>query len=102
MAKPSNGPLHVIAHVEARPDTVEALRQVLLELIEPTRAEPGCRRYELLVEEAHPTRFTFVETWDDAAALETHFASDHFQAAGSRLAELTASEVEILRYRSAE
>lgn len=34
--------VHVMAHVEARPEAADALRRVFDALLIPTRAEPGC------------------------------------------------------------
>ena len=48
----------------ARHDTVDQVRKILIELIEPTRAEEGCITYELLQNDADPADFTFVEALD--------------------------------------
>ena len=34
--------LHVMAHVDAKPDAAEVLRRVFDALLVPSRAEPGC------------------------------------------------------------
>ncbi|MEB3279685.1 MAG: putative quinol monooxygenase [Lyngbya sp.] len=90
--------LRVVARIIALPDRVEPLKAVLSELIEPTRQEPGCIQYELLQNRADPTDFTFVETWESEAALETHLASDHLQAATEKLQGLIATPPDIRRY----
>lgn len=51
-------------------------------LIAPTRAEPGCRAYELSRSKDDPRAFVFFEQYDDDAALEAHRASDHFARHG--------------------
>ena len=40
--------LTVIARIEARPEFAACLKQAMLALLAPTRAEPGCLAYELL------------------------------------------------------
>jgi autoinducer 2-degrading protein len=43
-----------------------------------TRAEPGCRRFELHRRLESPDAFVLWEAYDDLAALEAHHASGHF------------------------
>lgn len=90
--------IHVVARLTARPETVAEVQAVLLSLIEPTRQESGCLRYELLQNAANPTDFTFVEEWADAAALETHFTTPHLQAALAQVPPLLAATPDIRRY----
>lgn len=89
--------LQILAHLRARPDRVDELRDVLLGLIEPTRSEPGCLRYELLQNREDPTRFTFVEEWIDERALEDHFATEHIVDAAARFPDLLVGGLEIVR-----
>jgi len=90
--------IRVVARLRACPETVTALQTVLLSLIEPTRQEPGCLRYELLQNAVDPTDFTFVEEWADETALEAHFTTPHLQAALVQSSALLAAEPEINRY----
>lgn len=54
----------------------------LRELIAPTRAEPGCRTYEIYRSKDDPHAFFFYEIYDDEAAIDAHRASPHFQRFG--------------------
>ncbi|MCS6805681.1 MAG: putative quinol monooxygenase [Acidobacteriota bacterium] len=90
--------LRVVARIIARPDKVEELRSLLMGLIEPTRKEPGCIAYELLQNKADETDFTFVEEWEDDAALDAHLASPHVREALSKAPALLAAEPDIRRY----
>lgn len=92
------GTLHVVARLKARPDKVGDLRAALLGLLEPTRVESGCLRYQMLVNEADPTEFTFTEEWTDAASLDAHFETPHIRAALERFPELLAEELDLRRY----
>lgn len=94
----SNGTLRVVAHITARPDTVDETKKVLLGLIEPTRAEEGCVNYELLQNNADPTDLTFVEEWSGDAALDAHLATPHLQSALERFGDLLAVPPDIRRY----
>lgn len=92
--------LKVIARIKARPDKIEEMRALLSGLVRPTRAEPGCLRYELLHNTTDPADFTFVEEWRDDAALESHFDTEHVRAALTRFQELAAEPMDLRRYRS--
>ncbi|BAU65122.1 Antibiotic biosynthesis monooxygenase [Stanieria sp. NIES-3757] len=90
--------VRVVARVIALPDKIEQLKAVLIELIEPTRAEAGCIQYDLLQNTSNPTDFTFVEEWSSTAALETHLTSQHLQKAINKINGLVAQSPDIRRY----
>jgi quinol monooxygenase YgiN len=90
--------LRVIARVKARPDKVNELRSILSSLVEPTCKEPGCLSYKLLQNNEDPTDFTLVEEWQSNAALESHFATQHFKDAVAKLPNLVEAEPDIRRY----
>jgi len=90
--------LHVIAHIRARPEHIDLVREVLTGFVEPTRAEQGCYVYELLQNRSDAAHFTFVEEWEDEVALEAHSRSPHITAGRERLAGFTAAPTEVLRY----
>ena len=91
-------PIHVVARHRARPETVEEVRRILLELIAPSRAEPGCLKYELLQNTDDPTDFTFVETFASDEALKSHAAAPYIAGVGPRLKDLVARPAEVCRY----
>ncbi|GAB4224897.1 MAG: putative quinol monooxygenase [Stanieria sp.] len=90
--------VRVVARVIALPDKIEQLKAVLIELIEPTRAEAGCIQYDLLQNTSDPTDFTFVEEWSSTAALEAHLTSQHLQKAINQINGLVAQPPDIRRY----
>src|SRR5262245_5889759 len=90
--------VHVIARHWARPDKIEEVRKILLSLIEPTRAEPGCLRYELLQRLDDPTDFTFVETVASEDALKMHAAAPYIAGLQPKLAGLIARPSEVMVY----
>jgi quinol monooxygenase YgiN len=95
----ANQTIRVVAHLVALPDKVEVLKAVLLELIEPTRQEAGCIRYELWQNQSDPTDLTFVEEWGSNDALDAHLASKHIEAVDAKLQGLVAVEPDIRRYQ---
>ena len=91
--------IHVIARHFARPETVDEVRRILLSLVEPSRAEPGCLKYELLQNAEDPTDFTFVETFASEDALKMHAAAPYIAGLAPRLKDLVARPSEVSRYR---
>ena len=90
--------LQVVARVIARPETIDAVKRILVGMLEPSRAEDGCLVYELLQCQDDPTDFTFVEEWTDAAALDQHAASPHIAGVQSELRALVAVPTVVRKY----
>ena len=84
--------VHAFATLISRPDTVEATRDALAALVEPSRAEAGCEHYELFQSADDPTRFQTVECWASPQAVEAHMGSDHVQAAFAAAGDLLGAE----------
>jgi quinol monooxygenase YgiN len=89
--------VHVIARSEARGGKENQLRELLRGMLAPTRAESGCKLYELY-ESDSPGRFYFYEIWKSQAALDQHAASAHYKHLEQTVGELieTPFEVNIL------
>ena len=73
-------PLIVIATIIAQPGHEAAVRAALEQVVPPSRAEAGCSRYELHVDNTAPGKFVMLEEWSGEAALKEHEATPHFQA----------------------
>jgi quinol monooxygenase YgiN len=69
----------VAATWKARPGQGERVRAAIARLIEPSRAEPGCRFYQPGVDPADADHFLIYEIYDDEAAYRAHGASPHFR-----------------------
>jgi autoinducer 2-degrading protein len=54
--------------------------------------EPGCRRFDVLVDSMRADRVCFYEVYDDEAAFESHRAMPHFKAYLSATETLVASK----------
>jgi len=72
--------LDVVAVLRARPERSGEVRDALRSLIEPTRGEAGCLRYDLGQPHDDSSTFILTESWRSRADLDAHFASPHFQA----------------------
>jgi quinol monooxygenase YgiN/quercetin dioxygenase-like cupin family protein len=78
------GLLTAVTFIEGRPGREDELKKDLLALAAPTRAESGCRAYDLYQSPQKPNRFMRYELWRDAAALEAHKATPHIRASFER------------------
>lgn len=92
--------VRVVARILARPGQADALRAILLELVEVTRKEDGCISYRLLQNRANPTDFTFVEEWSSDEAIDAHLSSLHLQDAIAKAQSMFAAPPDIRRYSS--
>jgi quinol monooxygenase YgiN len=90
--------LRVVARIQAKPEQVAEVRELLLALIGPTRQEKGCVTYELLQNREDPCDFTFVEEWACDEDLDAHAVSDHLRDIGAQLAPLVVTPPDIRRY----
>jgi len=90
--------VRVIARFVARKGKEDQLRAVLKGMLAPTRAESGCKLYELY-ESNSKGRFYIYEIYESQAALDQHAASPHFKHLEQTVGELLQEpfEVNILR-----
>jgi quinol monooxygenase YgiN len=86
--------VRVIARFVARSGKENQLREVLRSMLAPTRAESGCKLYELY-ESDSPGRFYFYEIWESQAALDQHAASAHFKHLEQTVGELVQEPFEV-------
>ena len=86
--------VHVIARSVARRGKENQLRELLRGMLAPTRAESGCKLYELY-ESGSQGRFYFYEIWESQAALDQHAASLHFKHLEQTVAELVQEPFEV-------
>ena len=80
--------LFIVVAITAKPGKEDELRRDLTAVVEPSRKEPGCLRYELFVDQGQRGRFVFVEHWASREARDTHHNEGphirHFEANGGR------------------
>ncbi len=86
--------VRIIARSVARRGSENQLREVLQGMLAPTRAESGCKLYELY-ESDSKGRFYFYEIWESQAALDQHAASPHFKHLEQTVGELVQEPFEV-------
>jgi quinol monooxygenase YgiN len=63
-------------------------------MLNPTRAEPGCKSYDLY-ESDSKGRFYLYESWESQAALDQHKATTHFKRLAEAGKDLVAEPFEV-------
>ncbi|MBS7562827.1 antibiotic biosynthesis monooxygenase [Mucilaginibacter sp. Bleaf8] len=71
--------IHITAVIKAKPDTVQALTDIFKPLVEATRMEEGCKRYDLHQVMNEATTFIMMEEWQSQESIDKHNQSAHFQ-----------------------
>ena len=91
--------VHVLAIFVAAPGKEDELEQVLISLVEPTRREAGCLRYDLVRGHGRSAELAFIEEWESMAHLDDHSQTEHLRAVQARVAPLLGAPASIERYR---
>lgn len=86
--------VRVIARVVARDGEADKLKALLRGLITPTRAEAGCKFYELF-ESNQRGVFYFNELWQSQAHMDAHAASSHFTRIFGEAKQLLQEPLEV-------
>jgi (4S)-4-hydroxy-5-phosphonooxypentane-2,3-dione isomerase len=78
-------------NVRIKPENVERFMAALLSNAREAREEPGCRRFEVLVDTSDPTKLLLFEVYDDEKAFEAHQQTPHFKKYLAEAVPLLAS-----------
>lgn len=90
--------IRIMARITSQPQAAAQLRQVLQDLVGPSRKEPGCISYELFENDDNPIEFVTMEQWTDQAAADAHMATAHVAAAIAKAGSLLAQPPLIHRF----
>jgi steroid delta-isomerase-like uncharacterized protein len=87
---PSGTDLLVLATARAKPGRERELEQALLDVAEPTRAQPGCVSWSLYQASGSPTTFVAEERWTSNEAHDKHLQGAHVQRLMVAMSDLLA------------
>ncbi len=98
------GTVVVAARITVKPDSIGAFTALCRPLIEETRREKGCLRYELYQDPERPEIFFFYEEYADAAAKEYHGRQEYMVQYRLRRGPMLAAEpaTEVYEVRTAQ
>ena len=85
----------VIAKFFVKEDKVEEFLKLANVLVEESRKEAGCVRYNLLQDVSNPQTLIMVEEWESAGILKRHMASAHFTSIIPKMSLLQFQKEEI-------
>ena len=91
----AEGKVTVIARIKAKTGEVQRVKEELLKLLAPTRAENGCINFDMHQGAADHSQFLFHENWTSRAHLDAHLQNTHVQVLLPRLNELAVGMPEI-------
>ena len=85
----------VLAMFKAREGLEEKVKEELLNLVAPTRAESGCINYDLHQSSEDKTRFVLYENWVSKKDLDVHLEKPHLERFKSIADEILAEPLQI-------
>jgi quinol monooxygenase YgiN len=72
--------LYLVVSLIAKPEQEAPMKQALVALIAPTRAEEGCLQYDLHTDRENPRQFFLYERWSSDALWQAHMDSAHIKS----------------------
>lgn len=87
----------VVARARVRTGQAARLLAAVGPFVAASRAEPGCREYDIYVSATEYEEIASVERWANAAAAESHLAAPHTAAFLAAVADCLAGPPEIRR-----
>ncbi|MCK5564128.1 MAG: antibiotic biosynthesis monooxygenase [Planctomycetes bacterium] len=89
----------LIAKVRAKEGQTKALAAELTSMIEPTRAEAGCIKYDLHVSADDEALFMFYEIWRSKEDLDLHLETPHLQGLLSKMGTLVEGDLDVSMWK---
>jgi quinol monooxygenase YgiN len=87
-------PFSTLTEMRAKPGREAELATALREIAAPSRAEPGCGRYDVSQSLEDPTVFVVVATWASQEALADHIDLRHSARFVERAGDVLAGSYE--------
>ncbi len=88
-------PIIVAGEFMGKPEHRQEIIDLAASMFEPSRAEPGCIRYEFYEDPNSPSKFLFFEEWRSQADLDKHFETPHFKRFSERFFDLISGDLTV-------
>jgi quinol monooxygenase YgiN len=85
----------IIAKVSVKPEKTKDFIAAAREIIKKSNKEPGCLSYQLYQDPYDASKFVFVEEYQNQAAVDFHFATEHFKAFGPKIGDMVSAPADI-------
>lgn len=92
-------PLILFARITPKSEHMEDAKRAVLDIVARTRAEAGCRSFQLHEDRNDPEHLYLYEIWDDEAALAAHHAQAYTRTVFAHYENWLAAPVDITRLR---
>ena len=63
---------HLLVTIQSQPEHRTRVQELLLQLVDPVRSEPGCLYYNIFQQAEDPDAFLVVAGWADEEAIAAH------------------------------
>jgi quinol monooxygenase YgiN len=90
--------LVIAGFIRIDPTKRPSAEAAVLEVMQATRREPGCRTYVISADLAEPGLFHLFEEWESAEALAAHFKAPHMAVFQRAVAGFGVKEMKVQRY----
>lgn len=91
----------VTGRVQIPAEARERFVEVATEMCRRSREDQGCRGYRVYADLEQPTRYVFLEEWEDEGSLQRHFAQPHTRAFLGDLGRLLEEPADALFHTTA-
>jgi quinol monooxygenase YgiN len=90
---PASTPYINAVELDIVPAEFDKFKAAILANAAASVKEPGCRQFDVLLEESNPHHVFLYEVYDNAAALEAHRATAHFKTYAATTGPMIAKRV---------
>jgi autoinducer 2-degrading protein len=90
---PASTPYINAVELDIVPADFETFKAAVLANAAASVKEPGCRQFDVLLEESNPHHVFLYEVYDTTAALEAHRATAHFKTYAATTGPMIAKRV---------
>jgi len=92
----SENSLFVFARISPKEEHFEDAKNAILNILQQTREEPGCRQFELHENNIEKSLFLY-EEWESELALEEHYQKPYTSEVFEKYKEWLASPVDVVK-----
>ena len=85
----------VVVILEAKPGKDTELKQALMQVILPSRAEKSCLEYRLHQDSENPNQFILYENWESKEEHQAQFNKPYIIELGNQISELLAKPFQV-------
>ena len=92
----------IVAKHFIKDDKIAEFLDMAKGLVDTTKQEDGCMKYDLYQDVKNPKVISIIEEWGNSTALDRHSSSEHFRRIVPILSGFTEKQTEINIYKKVE